>query len=95
MQLFVDSKNRLAQDRIRNFFQKYLWVAQEIMDPEVVENGGELGTPKFEKVKAQLIAKRLRARPKKVPLEGEFGLPDDLDDEFGEEEDAPARQAAR
>ncbi|MCC7342910.1 MAG: hypothetical protein IT170_17645 [Bryobacterales bacterium] len=95
VQIFVESKNRLTQDRIRNFFQKYLWVAQEIMDPEVIENGGELGTPKFEKVKAQLIAKRLRARPKKMPVEGDFGLPGDLDDEMEEEDGAGSQAAAQ
>ncbi|MCZ2155321.1 MAG: hypothetical protein LC114_15695 [Bryobacterales bacterium] len=84
VQLFVDSKNRLAQDRLKNFFQKFLWVAQEIMDPEVVANGGELGTPKFEKVKALLIAKRLRARPKRQPAEDEFGDEDEFEDEAGE-----------
>lgn len=88
--LFVESKNRLTQDRIKNHLQKYLWVAQEILDPEVIENGGEPGTPKYDKVKAQLIAKRLRARPKKVPMEGEFGLPDDFEDDLDEEAAATA-----
>lgn len=83
--LFVESKNRLTQDRIKNHLQKYLWVAQEIMDPEVIENGGEPGTAKYGKVKAQLIAKRLRARPKKVLSEGEFGLPEDFEDDLDEE----------
>ena len=81
--LFVHSKQRLAQDRIRNYLQKYLWVAQEISDQEVAEQGGEPGTPKFEKVKASLIAKRLRMRPKKVV--DEFAV-DEEGDELSEGE---------
>ncbi len=84
VQLYVESKNRLTQDRLKNFFQKYLWVAQEIMDPEVVENGGELGTPKFEKVKALLIAKRLRARPRRAPAGEELDLEEEFEDEAEE-----------
>lgn len=81
--LFVNSKQRMVQDRLRNYLQKYLWVGQEIRDEEVAEQGGEPGTAKFDKVKAQLIAKRIRMRPKKVV--DEFALPEG-EDEFGEEE---------
>ena len=65
-----------------------MWIAQEILEPEIIENGGELGTPKFEKVKAQLIGKRLRARPKK-PVD-EFGMPLDFEEGMDEEESAAA-----
>lgn len=81
VQLFVHSKQRMVQDRLRNYLQKYLWIGQEIRDEEVAENGGEPGTAKFEKVKAQLIAKRMRMRPKKIV--DEFELPEDeLDEEI-------------
>ncbi len=86
--LFVESKQRLTQDRVRNYLSKYMWIAQEILEPEIIENGGELGTPKFEKVKAQLIGKRLRARPKK-PVD-EFGMPLDFEEGMDEEESAAA-----
>jgi len=85
--LFIHSKQRPVQDRIRNYLQKYLWVAQEISDEEVIAEGGDkAGSPKFEKVKSRLLAKRLRARPKK---EAEFQLPSD-DDDLGDEEFADA-----
>ncbi len=80
-QLFVHSKQRMVHDRLKNYLQKYLWVGQEIRDEEVMELGGEPGTAKFEKSKAQLIAKRIRMRPKKVV--DEFALPDG---EFDEEQ---------
>ncbi len=59
------SSERTAQDRIRNYFQKYLPAAQEITDRDVVAAGGEPGTPKFQKVRDELIATRLDSRPKK------------------------------
>lgn len=65
--LFVNSRQRLTQDRIRNYLQKYLWIAQEIPESEILAEGGEPGTPRYEKAKARLIAKRLRTRPKKSP----------------------------
>lgn len=58
---------RLVQDRIRNYLQKYLPLAHEIGDREVAVNGLAPGTPAFEKRKHDLIAQRLDARPKKVP----------------------------
>ena len=64
--LLVKSTERLVQDRIRNYLQKYLPSAQEVTDQEVQERGVEPGTPKFKKLKAEMIAARLDARPKKV-----------------------------
>jgi len=68
--LLARSGQRLVLDRMKNFLQKYLPVAQEITDQDVIAQGGALpGTPKFEKLKSQLIAARLDAKPKKVVVE--------------------------
>jgi tRNA nucleotidyltransferase/poly(A) polymerase len=65
--LLLRSPERLVQDRIRNYLQKYLAAAQEVSDSDVVATGVQPGTAKFEKAKAELIAARLDARPKKPP----------------------------
>jgi tRNA nucleotidyltransferase (CCA-adding enzyme) len=67
--LLARSGQRLVLDRIKNYLQKYLPASQEITDQEVVEKGGIVGTPKFQKIKDQLIAARLDAKPKKVVVE--------------------------
>jgi tRNA nucleotidyltransferase/poly(A) polymerase len=65
--LLMKSGERLVQDRIKNYLQKYLPLAQEITDRDVTaETGLEPGTPKFQKAKDAMIAARLEARPKKV-----------------------------
>jgi hypothetical protein len=63
--LLLKSQHRIVQDRVRNYFQKYLPAAHEITDRQVIETGGVFGTPKFAKLKAEMIARRLDARPKK------------------------------
>lgn len=63
--LLLRSQVRLVQDRIRNYFQKYLPMAQEVTDDEVRAKGVEPGTPKWDKVKEEVIAAKLNARPKK------------------------------
>jgi tRNA nucleotidyltransferase/poly(A) polymerase len=65
--LLMKSTQRSAPDRIRNYFGKYLHMAQEVSDSDVT--GVTPGTPKFEKAKAELIARKLDARPKRVPPE--------------------------
>ena len=69
--LELRSQHRVVQDRIRNYLQKYLPAAQEITDAQVIEAGYTPGTPKFERAKAEMIAKRLDARPKKPEAEAE------------------------
>ncbi|HLJ49406.1 MAG TPA: hypothetical protein VKU01_25510 [Bryobacteraceae bacterium] len=64
--LLLKSTERLVQDRIKNYFQKYLLAAQEITDRDVLAAGGQPGTPKWQKLKEELIATRLDSRPKKV-----------------------------
>lgn len=64
--LMVYSAQRLVQDRIRNYFEKYLPLSQEVTDEMVALTGATPGTPKFQKVKEEMILKHLDARPKKV-----------------------------
>jgi tRNA nucleotidyltransferase/poly(A) polymerase len=69
--LFVltHSALRLVQDRIRNYLQKYLPAAMEVSDKDVeaAAGGAAPGSPKFRKVRDQLITTKLDSRPKKVP----------------------------
>ncbi len=64
-----DSQQRLVQDRIRNYIQKYLPMSQEISDAEVVAAGVPEGSAKFEKTRENLIVAHLNARPKKPDSE--------------------------
>jgi len=64
--LMVYSTQRLVQDRIRNYFEKYLPASQEVTDEMVALAGVAPGTPKFQKTKDEMILKHLDARPKKV-----------------------------
>src|SRR3984957_12003939 len=65
--LLAHSSERLVHDRIRNYLQKYLPSAQEVTDKDVLATGAKPGTPKFQKVREDLILTKLDARPKKVP----------------------------
>lgn len=62
--LLIRSPLRLVQDRIRNYLQKYLPMAQEVTEEEIKAKGGQPGTPKYQKVREELIVARLNARPK-------------------------------
>jgi tRNA nucleotidyltransferase/poly(A) polymerase len=64
--LLIRSPLRLVQDRVRNYLQKYLPLAQEVTDEEVRAKGVAPGTAKFQKVTEELVAAKLNARPKKV-----------------------------
>lgn len=66
LHLSVYSGQRLVQDRIKNYFQKYLPMSHEVTDEMVAATGVIPGTPKFTKAKAEMILKHLDARPKKV-----------------------------
>jgi tRNA nucleotidyltransferase/poly(A) polymerase len=55
--VLFESAQRLVQDRIRNYIQKYLPMAQEIPEAEM---------PKTDKLRTAFIAAHLNARPKKV-----------------------------
>jgi tRNA nucleotidyltransferase (CCA-adding enzyme) len=67
--LLLKTAPRVVQDRIKNYLQKYLPAAQEITDRQVIEAGGVVGTPKFDRMKAEIVTKRLDSRPKKPPVE--------------------------
>ncbi len=71
--LLMKSSQRLVLDRIKNYLQKYLPMAQEVTEKDVV--GAEPGTPKFAKLYEKLVATRLDARPKKVVIEEPPPLP--------------------
>jgi tRNA nucleotidyltransferase/poly(A) polymerase len=66
--LLIKSAQRNVHDRIRNYYQKYLPLAQEVTDREVIAQGVQPGTPKFAKLKEAMIKTRLNARPKKPPV---------------------------
>jgi tRNA nucleotidyltransferase/poly(A) polymerase len=64
--VLFESSQRLVQDRIRNYIQKYLPLVQEIPEAEFAAAGIVPGSAKHEKNRAAFIAARLNARPKKV-----------------------------
>jgi tRNA nucleotidyltransferase (CCA-adding enzyme) len=65
--LLAHSTERLVHDRIKNYLQKYLPSAQEVTDRDVLATGARPGTPKFQKVREEMILTKLDARPKKIP----------------------------
>jgi len=65
--LLYQSSLRLAQDRIRNYLQKYIPLSQEITDAEVEAKGVEPGTAKLQKLKAEMVAARLDGKTKRPP----------------------------
>jgi tRNA nucleotidyltransferase/poly(A) polymerase len=79
--LLIRSPLRVVQDRIRNYLQKYLPMAQEVTEEEIKAKGGQPGTPKYQKAREELIAARLNARPKRplpeAPAEPEAPPPAD------------------
>jgi len=66
--LLLHSTQRIVQDRIRNYFQKYLPLSMEVTNEAVAATGAVPGTPKFQRVKEEMILTRLDARPKKPVL---------------------------
>ena len=58
----VYSDQRLVQDRIKNYFAKYLPASLEITDEMVAATGVVAGTPKFQRAKEEMILTRLDAR---------------------------------
>lgn len=67
LMVLYDSAQRVVQDRIRTYYQKYLPLAQEITEDQVTATGAKPGTPKFEKAFRTMVTAHLNARPKKVP----------------------------
>ena len=64
--LLLKSSERLVQDRIKHYLQKYLPTAHEITERDVLAAGAEPGTAKGERVREHLILTHLDARPKKA-----------------------------
>ena len=69
--LVLHSQQRIVQDRIKNYFQKHLPASLEITNEMVAAAGAAPGSPKFQKLKEQMIYTRLDARPKKPAPEAE------------------------
>ncbi len=67
--LLLRSTQRIVLDRLKNYLQKYLPLAQEVTEKDVLEKGFQPGTPKFQKAQLELIRAKLDARPKKVVVE--------------------------
>jgi len=63
--LYMNTGLRLVQDRVRNYFLKYLPASQEVTDRVVAAAGHETGSAKFKRAKEELIRARLDARPRK------------------------------
>ena len=64
--LAVKSNERIVQDRLKNYFTRYLPTAVEVTDAEVTEASGlEPGTAKFEKARDSRIAGYLDGRIKR------------------------------
>ncbi len=66
--LLIRSNQRIVVDRLRNYLQKYLPAAQEVVEALIQENREAPNTPKFAKLKHELIAARLDSRPRKAVL---------------------------
>jgi tRNA nucleotidyltransferase/poly(A) polymerase len=66
--LLARSQERLVQDRLKNYLQKYSPAAQEVADADVMAKGAAPGTPKFKKLREEMIAQRLDSRPKRPPV---------------------------
>jgi tRNA nucleotidyltransferase (CCA-adding enzyme) len=67
LMVLYSSAQRVVQDRIRSYYQKYLPLAQEITEEQVAATGLKPGTPKFEKAFRNMVTTHLNARPKKPP----------------------------
>ncbi|MGC9998676.1 MAG: hypothetical protein ABSE21_01120 [Bryobacteraceae bacterium] len=64
--LALKSGERLVQDRLKNYFGKYLAIVAEIPDTEVTDSTGvAAGTPEFFKARETYVAARLDGRIKK------------------------------
>jgi hypothetical protein len=57
-----------VQERMRNYYSKYLPLLQEITPEEWGTVEGKLGTPKYKKAREEFIAYRLDRRVKKPPV---------------------------
>jgi hypothetical protein len=72
--LLCNSAQRIVQERIRNYVQKYLPAMQEVPQSEWDALEGRPGTPKYVKSRHALVASRLDVKPPKRP-EPEVEIP--------------------
>ena len=63
--LLYASALKPVQERLRNYFQKFLPAVQEIPPEEWATVEGKPGTPKYNKARDEFISVRLDRRPKK------------------------------
>jgi tRNA nucleotidyltransferase/poly(A) polymerase len=63
--LLYHSTQKLIQERLRNYFQKYVQTVQEITPEEWAAVEGKPGTPKHNKAREELITNRLDRRVRK------------------------------
>jgi tRNA nucleotidyltransferase/poly(A) polymerase len=66
LMVLYQSGQRIVQDRIRAYYQKYLPLAQEVTEEQVIATGVKPGTPKFDKAFRVAVITHINARPKKV-----------------------------
>jgi hypothetical protein len=67
--LLYHSSLRPVQERLKNYFQKYLPAIQEITPEEWAAVEGKPGTPRYLKARDAFVSNRLDRRPKKPPVE--------------------------
>jgi tRNA nucleotidyltransferase (CCA-adding enzyme) len=65
--LLYHSQNKLVQERIRNYIQTYVPLAQEFPAAELQAIEAKPGTTKFERAREALLAAHLDRRPRKPP----------------------------
>jgi tRNA nucleotidyltransferase (CCA-adding enzyme) len=65
--LLYHSTQKPVQERLKNYFQKYLPLVQEITPEEWAAVDGKPGTPKYQKAKDDFVSYRLDRRPPKKP----------------------------
>ena len=73
--LLYHSALKPVQERLRNYFQKYLLTVQEITPEEWATVEGKPGTPRYAKAKDDFVANRLDRRVKKPPVPEEPAPP--------------------
>ena len=65
--LLANSAERVVQERIRNYLQKYLPTMQEVTATEWEAIQGAPGTPKYNRNRQAFVASKLDIRPRRVP----------------------------
>jgi len=66
--LLGNSMERVVQERIRNYLQKYRPTMQEVASSEWEALEGQPGTPKYTRNRQAFLAARLDVRPRKPPV---------------------------